>query len=272
VRVGSLDRLAGLRTVPWLTWVLLALAAAYLVYRWGQPGFAALDAFVGCAPLVFGAAVIYARPADRRFAWAALAIAAGPVLRLAAILLPGAWVAVVPVLLDVAQVGLELVNVLLLVGLAVLAYALGGLRSAFGVTVVLFGGVVALADLTWVFARPVQDMPLADLVKSIAFATLTALAWAFLLAAAIDALRSLLLSGAGLLFANVVIRAVLLWMSPGLGPDTNFDLLALVVNGIALAGWVLLIAAALSGELSSAKATAVRSRADRRSAARPRAG
>lgn len=242
--------------------VLLAVALLYVVYRLTEGSFSPLDVLVGCAPLVFAAAVVQAAPTDRRFTGGALALAAGPALRLAAALIPGAWLAAAPALLDVSHIALELAKVLLLVGLTLIGVALGGVRSAFGVVVVGTGVLVGLATVAWALGHPLADLPTFDLGRSIAIATLSALAWAFLLGAAIDGLRSLMITGAGLLFAIVVIEAALLWWPAG--PGANFDLLSLVVGGISLAGWAALIAAALRDELSAARVGAARLPASRK--------
>ena len=269
--VQSLVRPSDLRAVHWSVWVLLLLALGYLARAFTFPIFEPVAALGAVAPLFFAAAVVYVAPSDRRVTWAALALAGGPVLRLLVGLVPGQWIASAPILVDVGHSAIELGNVLLFVGVVLLGIALGGIRSAFGVTVVVFGGAVALADLVWVLAHPVADLPMFELVRSIGFATLTAIAWAFLLAAAIDALRSWVIVGVGLLFAKVVVEAALLWWAPG--PGTNFDVISLAVNGMALVGWVAMIGAALRGELNATgPAGGAGRRAARRSSPRPRAG
>lgn len=275
--VESEVRWQGWRAVPWSVWFFLALAVVYVVIRiLDEPTFRPMQTLVGLAPFLFAAAVAYAKPADRRFRWAvwsivayvALPLIARPIPELVFRYGPGDWSNAAFVLQDVVGVIQSLANVLLIVGLALFGLALGGVRSAFGAVIVVAGAFVAIANLTWFFAHPVEELPLVNLVQSVTFSTLTALAWAFVFAAAVDALRSLLIVGAGLLFANVVVNAVLLWWTPG--PGTNYDLLSLLVGGLGLIGWLALAAGALRGELTGPELP--RSRAARRSALRPGVG
>ncbi len=244
----SLVRPLDWRSVRWPVWALLALALAYLGYRLTQPPFALIDVLVGCAPLVFAAAVLQVAPSDRHFTWGAYAIAAGPTVRLAAALIPGEWLASAPALLAVSSIGLDVARVLLFLGLTLIGLAVGGVRSAFALVVVGAGLVVGFAEVAWVLSQTTANLAPLDVGKSIAFALLAAVAWAFLVAAAIDALRSLLIVGAGLLFVVVAIDAALLWWP--YGPDTNFGLVALAVSSISLAGWAAMVAAVLRGELN----------------------
>ncbi|MEP7157833.1 MAG: hypothetical protein ABI797_00255 [Chloroflexota bacterium] len=267
----------GWRAVPWSVWLFLALAVLYAVIRiLDAPVLQPLPTAAGLAPFLFAAAVSFARPADRRFRWAAWAIAAyvalplitRPIPELVFRLAPGDWSNAAFILQDVANVVQSLANALLIVGLALFGLALGGVRSAFGGAILAAGAAVALANLTWFFSHPIAEIPLINIAESVTFSTLTSLAWAFVFAAAIDAVRSLLIVGTGLLFANVVVNAVLLWWT--LGPGTNTDVLSLVIGGMALAGWLALAAGALRGELTGPEN--FRSRAGRRSALRPGAG
>ena len=247
----SLGRSLDLRSVRWPTWILLGLALLYSVYRLTLASSPILDVLVGCAPLVFAAAVVQVAPDDRRFVWGALALAVAPTVRLAAALIPGDWLATAPVLLDISGVALDVGRMLLFVGVALLGVAIGGVRSAFGVAVVGAGVLIGLTEVGWVLSHQTADLSPLDVGRSIAFGALTALAWAFLVAAAIDWLRSLMIIGAGLLLVVVAIDAALLvWPY---GPDTNFELVGLVVSGVSIAGWLVMIGAALRGELNVAR-------------------
>jgi hypothetical protein len=219
--------------------------------------------------------VVFVAPADRRFTWAALALAATPVVNLIANWLPEAWFAVapgdwknaVPLLMDLGNVAHDVASLLAIVGLGLLGLALGGVRSFMSVLVLGFGAVVALLNLVWVGAHPIDAFPLFELARSVAYSILHVMGWAFVFAAALESLRNLTLVGSGLLFANVVMNALLLWWSPGAGANT--DVLYVIVMTPSLAGWLLLIGGALRGELN---ATPARNRAGRGSGAPRRAG
>ena len=227
------------------------------------------------APVVFAAVVVYLRPPDMRFTWAALAIAATPVVVLIANWLPDAWFALAPadwknaaqLLLDLGGIARVLATVLGFVGLGLFGLALGGVRTFMSAVILAFAALVAAAGVIWVGAHPIADLPLLDLVRSISFSVLTVMGWAFVFAAALESLRTLTLIGSGLVLANTVINVVLLWWT--IGPNVNTDLLALIVGIPTLFGWIALIAAALRGELSAAPS---RSRAARGSGAQRRAG
>ena len=264
----------GWRAVPWSTWLFAALAVLYGAVRLvDSAAFSPLATLVDLSPLIFAAAVAYARPADRRFRWAAWAIAGYVVLPFMLRLITDLVFSYVPgdlsnaalLVRDVLGPTTWLANALLIVGVAVFGIALGGVRSAFGGTIVVMGGFVAAGNLTWFFAHPIEEVPLLDIVMGAMFSAATPLVWAFVFAAAVDAVRSLLIVGSGLLFANVVVNAVLLWWAPG--PGTNFDLLLLLGGGLVLGGWLALATGALRSELIGP--VRVRSRADRRTQQRP---
>jgi hypothetical protein len=275
---SSLARWQGWRAVPRSTWLFLVLAVLYLAVRVVETSFAPLQSLAGVAPLLVVAVIAYVRPEDRRFRWAAWALVGWVVLPLVANRLPelvfryapGDWSNAAFLLQDVASLVGDVANTLLIVALALIGMALGGVRSAFGALIVASGVFVALANLTWFFAHPVEDLPLLTLLESVTFTALTAVAWAFVFAAAVDAVRSMLIIGTGLLFANVVVNAVLLWWAPG--PGTNFDVLSVILSSLGLAGWLFVALGALRGELVSPRDAGSRSRAARRTTPRPAAG
>jgi hypothetical protein len=277
VAVEAEARWEGWRAVPRMVWIFLALAVLYVVVLvLNESTIQPLGIAAGLAPILFAAAVAYVKPADRRFRWATWAIATYAVLpfildavpELVFRFAPGDWKNAAFALQDWFNVVGFVPGALLNVGLILFGLALGGVRSAFGAAILAAGALVALANLTWLFAHPVEEMPLINLAQSVFFTVLNGLSWAFAFAAAVDAVRSLLIVGTGLLFANVVINAVLLWWAPG--PDANYDLLSLIIGSLGLAGWLALAAGALRGELTGPDD--FRSRAVRRSAVRPGAG
>ncbi len=227
------------------------------------------------APVVFAAVLLYVRPPDRRFTWAALAIAASPIVLLIANWLPDAWYSIAPgdwksaaqVLLDAGGAARLVATVIGFVGLGLFGIALGGVRVFMSGVILFFAALVAAAGVIWIGSHPVDGLPLLDLVRTIGFSVITVMAWAFVFAAALESLRTLTLVGSGLVLANAVINVLLLWWS--IGADANTDLLALLVGGPTLLGWIALIAGALRGELSAAPA---KSRVARGNASRRRAG
>jgi hypothetical protein len=268
VNVEAVARPWSLRAVPWLAWLLLVVGVLYVVRGLLPPSFSPLSSLAGAGPIFFAAAVVYMNPPDRRFRWAALALAIPPIVLLLAHwipiiwpqVVPGDWKNAVPLLEDLGSMAREVATPIGLVGLFLLGFALGGVRTFLSVVILAAGVLIALADLTWFFAHPVEELPMLQAAKSVIYPMLNVLGWAFVFAAALESLRSLTLVGAGLVVSNVVISAVLLWWT--IGPDANFDLLSLTIAGPSVLGWLAMTAGALRGELNDA-AVAPRSRAGR---------
>lgn len=256
-------------------WVLLVIAAALFVRVITSPGSGPIAALATPAPVVFAAAVIYARPADRRFLWAALALAATPAVGLFAQLMPelvfryapGDWKNASALLNDVAAIAGDIARYLGLLGLGLLGLAFGGVRSFVSFLIILLGVALAISSLIWTFAHSIDGFPLYELGKSLGYAVLHVLGLAFVFAAAVESLRNFSMVGTGFLFLNTVIGAVLLWWT--IGPGTNVDLLSIVLGATSLLGWVGLIIAPLRGEFWSDPS---RSRVARGSVSRRRAG
>ncbi|MEO8626191.1 MAG: hypothetical protein ABI452_05775 [Candidatus Limnocylindrales bacterium] len=271
MNVEAVARPMSWRAIPWAVLALLVIAGLIVARSLSLNQFSPIGTLGFAAPVVFAAVVLYLRPADRRFRWAALAIAATPVVALIANWLPDAWFSLAPgdwknaaqLLLDVGGVARLVATILGFVGLALLGLALGGVRTFMSAVILAFAALVAAAGVIWVGAHPVADLPLLDLVRSIAFSVLTVMGWAFVFAAALESLRTLTLIGSGLVLANTVINVLLLWWT--IPASANTDLLSLLVGGPTLVGWIVLILAALRGELSGAPS---RSRAARGSGAR----
>src|SRR5438105_730215 len=81
-------RPTSLRDIPWLVWLPLVLVGGLFISARTSPGSGPIQALATPAPVVFAAAVIYAKPSDRRFVWAALGLAATPAVGLLVRLIP----------------------------------------------------------------------------------------------------------------------------------------------------------------------------------------
>jgi hypothetical protein len=266
------------RAIPWAALALLVIAGLIVVRSLTVGQFAPIGTLAFCGPVFFAAAVLFVTPVDRRFTWAALALAATPAVTLLANWLPDAWFWLAPgdwknatqLLLDLGGVLRVIATVLGFIGLALFGLALGGVRMFMSAVILAFAALVAAAGVIWVFAHPVEDLPLFDLARSVSFSTITVMGWAFVFAAALESLRTWTLIGSGLIFTNVVINVLLLWIT--LGPDSNLALLALIVGVPTLVGWLALSMGALRGELSALPGGSSRSRAGRGSSSRRTAG
>ena len=273
--VGSVAWQSSLRAVPRLAWLFLVLGALVVLRSLVQPTFAPISAIAGGGSCFFAAAVLYVRPVDRPIAWGAIALAFVPTIAVIANVVPNAWFAIAPgdwknatpLLADLAGAASQVASLIAVAGLYLLAIGLGGVRSFVSFLILGLGAALALANLTWTLAHPIEGFPVLELVRSVAFATLYVLGLAFVFAAAVESLRNLTMVGAGLLFAAAAVSDVLLWWQPG--PGTNTDLLSLLLGSLMLGGWLGLVAGALRGEMNDA-AVAPRSRAGRGSAARRR--
>jgi hypothetical protein len=279
VNVEAVARPSIWRAIPWAALALLVVAGLIVVRSLALGQFSPIGTLGFAAPVAFAAVVVYVRPLDRRFTWAALALAATPVVVLIANWLPDTWFALAPgdwknaaqLLLDLGGIARVVATVLGFVGLGLFGLALGGVRTFMSAVILAFAALVAALGVIWVGAHPVAELPLLDLARSIAFSVLTVMGWAFVFAAALEALRTLSLIGTGLILANTVINVLLLWWT--IPASANTDLLTLLVGGPTLLGWIVLMAAALRGELSRERAGATaRSRAARGSGAQRRAG
>ncbi|MDL2334813.1 MAG: hypothetical protein QFC55_02130 [Chloroflexota bacterium] len=279
MNVEAVARPLNWRAIPWAALILTVICGLIVVRSLALGQFSPIGTLGFAAPVAFAAVVAYVRPPDRRFTWAALAIAATPVVVLAANWLPDAWFSLTPgdwknaaqLLLDAGGVARVVAIVLGFVGLGLLGLAFGGVRTFMSAVILAFGVLVAAAGVIWVLAHPIADLPLLDLARSVAFSVLTVIGWAFVFAAALEALRTLSLIGTGLILANTVINVLLLWWT--IPASANTDLLSLLVGGPTLLGWIALMAAALRGELSHERSgAAARSRAARGGGAQRRAG
>ena len=279
MNVDTVARPLNWRAIPWAALILAVICGLIVVRSLALGQFSPIGTLGFAAPVAFAAVVAYVRPPDRRFTWAALALAATPAVVLAANWLPDTWFSLAPadwknaaqLLLNAGGVARVVSTILGFVGLGLLGLAFGGVRTFMSAVILAFGALVASAGVIWVGAHPVADLPLLDLARSIAFSVLTIIGWAFVFAAALEALRTLALIGTGLILANTVINVLLLWWT--IPSSANTDLLALLVGGPALVGWIALMAAAMRGELSRERTGGTaRSRAARGSGAQRRAG
>lgn len=253
---AAIARPSSLRDIPWATWVLLALGGLMLFHLFTQAGGVSLSTLAWVAPVFFAAAVVYAAPPDRRFVWAALALATPAAVLVISNWLPNAWFSIVPgdwknatpLLMDLANPARDVATVVGLIGLALFGLALGGVRSRMSLLILAFGTLVAAANVVWIGTHPIEGLGAFYSAWSVGNSVLYALGWAFVFAAALESRRRLTIIGTGLLFANVVINLLLLWWPPN-GPG---DPRLLVYSVPVLAGWALLIAAAPRGELNAA--------------------
>lgn len=263
--VAMVARPASLRAIPWATWVLLAVAALVLV-GWFVKAGPQLGILTIAAPVVFAAAVVYAAPADRRFTWAALALAADPVIRTIWNYLPeavftyapGDWRNAAFFLQDMGPIARDVASVLTIVGLGLLGLALGRARTRLSAAIVGVGVVVAIvhailiADSFSAMSYPPGDStPIVMLARGILISTLTVVAWAFVFAAALESRRKLMAIGTGLLFVITVLNYVTPLRETLLGNDWVALLTAIVA--VHLIGWALIVLAALRGELRAAR-------------------
>jgi hypothetical protein len=116
----------------------------------------------------------------------------------------------------------------------------------------IIGGGIVLAAVS-VFqglANVVAGLPVDVVVRSAAFPLLYAGGWAFVFTAALESGRRLMLIGTGLVFALILVDYLqALWLTT---PDPALTLFLLVTSSLHLVGWVLVIVAALRGELNAA--------------------
>jgi hypothetical protein len=256
--VAAVARSTNMRDIPWGSWVLLALAVGGLVYDVIQPGgFQLISALAGTGPLVFAAAILFVDPPDRRFTWAALALAATPVIGLLSAVVPeavftyapGDWKNSTPLLRDLGGFAREIGWVFGLIGLGLLGVALGGVRSRVSLLILAVGAALALANVVSYLVNFPEGFPLLTLATNFVSSVLYPLLVAFVFAAAVESRRSLTLIGAGLVLLNTVMGEVIQWMT--IGPDANLDLLSLIFGGTMLLAWLAYIAGALRGELNA---------------------
>lgn len=257
-------RPSSLRDIPWPTWLLLLIAVVLVAYELTQLGYSLIGALLTGAPVLFAAVVLYVEPADRRYTWAALALAVAPVLSLAWSALPeavfryapGDWRNAAYFLRDMGPIVRDATSVITIVGLGLLGLALGGVRrplpvAILGVSIVMaILHAIAIADSYSAINYPPGDStPMILLARSIVLSILNLVGWAFVFAAALESRRTLMLIGTGLVFAITVLSYV-----PQLDALLNngWDVLLTALAAVHLLGWALVIVAALRGELNAA--------------------
>lgn len=256
--VLAVARPGSLRDIGWPVWVLIALAAVVMVYGFVQSGLD-IGRLSFAAPILFAAAVAYAKPSDRRFLWGAVLIAVAPVVGVVTAVLPdlwfdavpGDWKNATPLLMDLGHLARVIAQVLGFVGLGLLGLALGGIRTVLSMAIIV-GGILVAAVVD-VRSLPIgtEEWPIDLVVRSAAFPLLYAGGWAFVCAAALESRRRLMLIGTGLIFALILVDYLqALWLTT---PDAALTLFLLVTSSLHLVGWVLVIVAALRGELNAAR-------------------
>ncbi len=259
----ALARPRSLRDIPSVTWSLLLVAVVLVAYELSQLSYSLIGALPTAAPVLFAAAVLYVRPADRRYTWAALALAVAPVVSLVWSALPeavfryapGDWRNAAYSLQDMGPIVRDATSVITIAGLGLLGLALGGVRrplsvAILGVSVVIaIVHAIAIADSYSAINYPPGDStPMILLARSIVVSMLTLLGWAFVFAAALESRRTLMLIGTGLVFV-ITAQSYVPLMSDAV---LNNGVLLTALAAVHLLGWALVIVAALRGELNAA--------------------
>jgi len=243
------------REIAWPVWLALGLAVVAAIIRATSAGASITGTIAGAAPFLFVAAVLYARPADVRFVYGAAAIVAYQAIPLAGQLLPNEWIARMPVLFDVRAFAITYDIALLIVGLVLLGMAVGGVRSRVGWLIVALGALVATVNIVRSVASlvelPLGDVLTLDLALSFLLGAGAALAWAYLLAASVDARRRYLAIGTALVIAATYLIDLLL-LPFDRGPQTDFALLAIIFGALLALGWLTMAVAPLYGEVPGA--------------------
>lgn len=236
------QRPRGLRDIRPISWVLIGLSILFTGLSAENSWSSVAPTLAGAAPLVFGAAVMWAAPQNRRFYYGTWALIAATVLRLLTVYLAGRLAADVPLLADLPRWLTEAAWVLEFIGLVVLGLALGGLRSRAGWTLFWIGVLVGLMAVAWVTTHPALEAdPIGALLTAAAQAV--PVAWGYLAAAGLDARRRGFAVGGSLMLAYLGLTFMLLWFP--LGPDINPDLVTFGLGVLRFVAWVALILGAI---------------------------
>jgi hypothetical protein len=207
----------------------------------------------GLGPFLFAATVTYMKPADPRFAYGAVLIGIGRGLTLFARL-----IVTQPVFAgDFAVLLLDVVQFidfpLFLAGLFVIGLAAGGVRTRLGFAIIAVGLVLAIAKIAWSWSTTLAplaaDLPLVDTAMALLEPFLYSLGWAFVAAAAFESRRRLLLLGSLVFIALDAVLVALSLTNPG--PEDDLSRVALVLEIMSLAGWLLLAVSPLRLEMGT---------------------
>jgi hypothetical protein len=254
--------LGNVRAIPRIARVLLVVGVLMLVYAVTRPAGATLATLAFTAPVFFAAAVAYAAPADRRFVWGAVLIAALPAVIIVSAWLPDAWFVVAPgdwknatpLLMDLGDPARLVARLLGFVGAGLLGLALGGVRTVVSVAIIGAGVLLGVVSAVRSLGNPIEGMPIDVIVQSASFPALYLVGWAFVLAAAVESRRALMATGTGLIFAILALNNLQYSWSGLQDPVPSNLLLATVL--LEFIAWALVIAAALRGELDAAHSRA----------------
>jgi hypothetical protein len=206
-------RPSGWSSVPLVSWLLLGLAVVYVALVARNEWFTVAPTLGGAAPFVFGAAMTWAAPDDRRFVYGTWAIVASGVLHLLVALIDLQSGLSTPVLADVARWLNEATWLLEAVGVVLIALALGGIRSARGWTVFWLGVAVGLIGAGWVTIDAAPNVGPFDVLVAVA-AQVLPVAWGYLAAAAVDARRRWFAIGGLLMLMYLLFVILLHWFAP----------------------------------------------------------
>ena len=242
-------RPSGWSSVPLVSWLLLALAVVYVALVGRNEWFTVAPTLGGAAPFVFGAAMIWAAPQDRRFVYGTWAIVAAGVMHLLVALVDLQSSVSMPLLADVARWLNEATWLLEAVGVVLIGLALGGIRTAVGWTVFWLGVAVGLIGVGWVTMGAATNVGPFDVLIAVA-AQVLPVAWGYLAAAAVDARRRWFAVGGLLMLMYLLFIILLHWFGPP--PDTTLQRLEFGTDVVGL----LALAALSYGALKLPSATA----------------
>ena len=213
-------RPSGWGSLPLVSWLLLGLAVVYVALVARNEWFTVAPTLAGAAPFVFGAAMSWAAPQDRRFVFGTWAIVTSGVLHFIVALVDLQSSSPMPLLADVAN-GLNDASWLLeAVGVVLIGLALGGIRSNGGWTVFWLGVAVGLIGVGWVTMDAVANVGPFDVLIAAAAQGLP-VAWGYLAAAAVDARRRWFAVGGLLMLVYLLFIILLDWSAPA--PQTTLQ-------------------------------------------------
>ena len=223
--------------MPLVSWLLLAMAAVYVVLQARNEWSTVPPTLGGAAPFVFGAAMVWAAPQDRRFVYGTWAVVASGVLHLVVALIDQQSLLSSPLLADVARWLNEATWLLEAVGVVLIGLALGGIRSAVGWTVFWLGVMVGLIGVGFVTIGAASNVGPFDVLIAVA-AQVLPVAWGYLAAAAVDAGRRWFAVGGLLMLGYLLLNVLLLWFAPT--PETTFQRIEFGIDVIGLLALVAL--------------------------------
>lgn len=242
-------RPSGWGSLPLVSWLLLGLAVVYVALVGRNEWSTVAPTLGGAAPFVFGAAMTWAAPQDRRLSYGTWAIVASGVLHLVVVLV-GLQSLSTPLLADVARWMNEATWLLEAVGVVLIGLALGGIRSALGWTVFWLGVAVGLIGVGRVTMDAPANVGPFDVLIAVA-AQVLPVAWGYLAAAAVDARRRWFAVGGLLMLMYLLFTILLLWFAPP--PDTTLQRLEFGADLVGLLALVALSYGALKLPASSAQ-------------------